>query len=416
MNTFRNARASRLVSGVAVAGLLLSAAACASSGSSAASGGTGKNCTTSVLLVDNFSGSGSQNGQANLAGAKVAVQHVNSTGGVLGCKLALATADDNSNYSTALSLIQSDTSSTTYAMVSDSDYSATSVAPYLARQNILSISAASAVGFSEPGADYPTLFDVDFLGARVMTAAMSYVLKQGYKRIAVIVDNTNIGAADLQVIKPMAAAGGATITDTEQVDLSGVDFTSAVERARASNPQVLVMDLSYTAAGHLETDLHNSGWKIPVVAGQTTSATSFNGLVPASYLTGQIVFGPSSMAYPSTPATQTFLNSLKSAGVSVNTFLFGYTSEYDALIEFAWAANQTHSLNATTLATKLHDSGSVPIPGLVGGSTTGYTPDSGEWDAAHGLAEMKLGYDNLGRLQSVGPYLTAPALPAGFFK
>jgi len=388
---------------------------CSSSSGSAntAAAGGKASCPINILLVDNFSGSGSQNGSANLAGENVAINDVNKSGGVLGCPLKLTTVDDNSNYNTTLPLLEAALAKQNYPLVSVSDYSATSVAPYLNRQKVLTIGGASSVGYSEPGGPYPYDFDTNFVTAKPDLAALDSLIAKGYKRVAIIVDNTATGASDLKAMIPAAKSAGVTITDTERIDLSGVDFTSAVERARASNPDALLYDASYTAAAHLETDIHTIGWKIPVVAGMTASATNFQGLIPESYLTGQYIFGPASMAYPSEGAMQDFVTSLKNSGVNIDNFLFGYSSQYDAVIEFAWAANQTHSLNSQTLANYLHQHGSATVPGLAGGTSTGYTPTSGEWNGQ--LAMMRAGYYNDGRLDSVGAYINAPSLPAGFF-
>ena len=403
--------------GICVAALTTTVviAGCSSGGGSAntAAAGGKASCPINILLVDNFSGSGSQNGSANLAGENVAINDVNKSGGVLGCKLKLTTVDDNSNYNTTLPLLEAALARQKYPLVSVSDYSATSVAPYLNRQKVLTIGGASSVQFSEPGGPYPYDFDTNFVTAKPDLAALNYLIGKGYKRVAVIVDNTSTGASDLKAMTPVAKSAGVTITDTERIDLSGVDFASAVERARASNPDALLYDASYTAAAHLETDIHNSGWKIPVVAGMTASATNFQGLVPESYLTGQFIFGPASMAYPSKGSMQNFVTALKNSGVNVNQFLFGYSTQYDAVIEFAWAANKTHSLDAQTLANYLHQHGSATVPGLAGGTSTGYTPTSGEWNGQ--LAMMRAGFYSDGRLVSVGAYINAPDLPAGFF-
>jgi hypothetical protein len=94
-----------------------------------------------------------------------------------------------------------------------------------------------------------------------------------------------------------------------------------------------------------------------------------------------------------------FIHAVEKDGVKITTSLDSYTNIYDALLLFAWAANETHSLHAATLATKLHDSGSVQVPGLVQGPSTGYTPTSGEWNGR--LAVMKEGFFNLGRLAPI---------------
>jgi ABC-type branched-subunit amino acid transport system substrate-binding protein len=61
--------------------------------------------------------------------------------------------------------------------------------------------------------------------------------------VALITDNSADGAPIPGAIEPYFKAAGGSITDREAVDPSSVDFTSAIERARASNPQAVLMNL-----------------------------------------------------------------------------------------------------------------------------------------------------------------------------
>ena len=76
-------------------------------------------------------------------------------------------------------------------------------------------------------------------------------------------------------------------------------------------------------------------------------------------------------------------------------------------------AGRIGNVHAQTLANYLHQYGSATVPGLAGGTSTGYTPTSGEWNGQ--LAMMRAGFYSDGRLVSVGAYINAPDLPAGFF-
>jgi branched-chain amino acid transport system substrate-binding protein len=389
----------RAISGTAVSILaVMMITACGSSGTGTATAAAGKKCVARILTVANFSGSGSQNGEAVLAGADLAIKRVNSAGGADGCQVVMDTQDDASDYTKDLPEMQEATSQHNYALVMNPDYGASATAQYVARQNLLEIANVGQPNYTEPSAPYPTIFDTGFLSSRATDVAAQYALSKNYRRIALIVDNTTYGASDIKAMQPLVKSLGGTITDIEQIDTSGVDFTAAIQRVKASRPQAVIIDIFGAAAAHLITEIHQLGLQVPIIGGQTTSATSFQGLVPASYLTGEIMVGPSSMVYPSDKTTQDFINSLQANGVSISNFLWGYTQTYNAILLFSWAANQTHSLDAVTLANKLHASGSVPIPGLVGSTTTGYTPTSGEWNPELGLAVMKAGYYNLGRL------------------
>ena len=400
--------------------LALVAAGCGSSsgsgGSSGSSGGGSgtksaqTSCPVKVLLVDNFTGAGSDNGTANLGGANAAIASVNKSGGVLGCPIKLDTKDDASDYTKDLSLLEQATSSTKYAMVINADFGCATTAPYIGRQKLLSITGCALPGVANPKLN-PYIFDADYVGSRSDGAAGAYMLKKGYKRVAVIVDNTGLGAGDAAQVAKIVKAGGGTVTDTESVDLSGINFTPAIVRARASKPQVLFIDLFGAALGHVLSDLATSGWKIPVVGGSSSVATNLQTLkVPPAQASSITMVGPGAMGLPSSPAQLALLKSLKQQGVKVNNFLFGYAALHDDITMFAWAANKAKSLDPAAVSKVLENSGTTKIPGLAGGETNGYTPSCHEWDAAQGVAIMQGGYYHQGRLKTL-QQLTAPPQP-----
>jgi branched-chain amino acid transport system substrate-binding protein len=390
---------------LAVAGLALVLALCivtgcgGSSNQAASTGTSQKPCLVHIALVTSVTGDGSSWGQPNEQGAEAAVKHVNSTGGVLGCQLDLDVIDNGSNFSEALSLLQRAASSTHFAMVSTPDTSAPTMAPWLNANKILEIGGAADPDIAEPSVPYPDNFETFIPASATMIAGLKYGLSEGYKRFALLVNDQADGESIPPALAPYVKAAGATITDTEHLDFSGVDFTPAIERAQASKPQALLVNLFGPALGHLITEIHDAGWQIPIIGGDDNGGTNLDGLVPSSYLTDNVVIAPAAEASPASAATQAFINDLDAAGVTISQPIPSYACEYDAVILFAWAAEQTHSLNAGTLAAKLHSTGTTPVPGLVDSSTTGYTPTSGEW--AGQLAIMKEAYLSQGQLPLV---------------
>jgi branched-chain amino acid transport system substrate-binding protein len=397
-------------------------AACGSSSNKSSSSSTGSgssnstaakaktSCPVNVLLVDNFTGAGAQNGTANLGGAKVAIDEINKAGGVLGCPIKLDTVDDGSDYAKDLPLMQKAISSKKYAMVVNSDFACVTTAPLLQRMKILSVSACAQTKFATK--NNPLIFDTVYIAARAAAVAADFGLKKGYKKWALMVDNTELGKGDVAAIKDRVAKGGGQVVDVEQLPLDGVNFSAAVQRAKSTNPDVIFTDLFGAAAGHLKSDILSAGWNVPQIGGFDEGATSFKGLAPAKALAGQYVVSQATMASPSDPLRQKFVDNLKARNVTIDTFLFGFANGHDPLTLFAWAANKTGSLDAQKMADYLHSNGDTEVPGLIQAKTSGYTPTCGEWNAKDGLAVMKAGfYDDSGRLPKV-EIATAPPLPA----
>lgn len=338
----------------------------------------------------------------------VAINRINKEGGVLGCPISLDAKDDESDYTKDLPLMTEAVATTDYAMVTNPDYGCSSTAPFITREKLLSISGCAAPKVAVPSIN-PTIFDTVYLAARNDGAAAEYMLKKGYKKIAIVTDNEAVGNAVSSTMESIISEGGGEVSDVEQVPLSGVDFTPAVVRARASDPEVLFVDLFGAAAGHFATDLHTSEWEIPVVGGQTISATSFKNLVPEAYVSKWTMIAAASMSEPSSPSTQAFLEELKPT-IQVKNSMFIYTEGNDQITLFAWAANETESLDPTTIAEFLASHGTVEVPHLAGAKATGYVPELHEWNPPSGLAVMQGGFYNEGRLKNIGGFLTAPKL------
>jgi branched-chain amino acid transport system substrate-binding protein len=361
-------------------------------------------------MVANLTGAGSENGTTVKSGAEVAIDQVNEAGGIMGCPIEMKTVDDGSDYTQTLPLLQKATSEEQYSMVMSMDFGCVTTAPYITREKLLSLSACAQTHFAN--SENPTIFDTDYVAARPAMVAVKHLLDEGQKKIALLVDNTQLGADDIAAVTPIIEENGGTITDTERLSEEGVNFSSAVQRAKASDPEAVFSDMFGAAAGHLKTDINAAGWEVPRAGGQSETATSFEQLkVPLSLLKNTTLVGSASMALPSTPLREEFIEELEAHGVDIKTFMFAYAAAHDDITLFAWAANQTESLDAETIAQKLHETGEVKVPGLVQGETTGYTSESGEWNAKEGVAVLKAGYYNKGRLPSI-EITEAPPLPS----
>jgi len=367
---------------------LLATAACANLGAA----GDHAACPVRILVVANFTGPGSVNGDTVDLGTKSAAEEINKNGGVRGCDVVIDKVDDGSDYHKSLPLMQEATAKQNYALVLDWDYSVSSTVSYMARQKLFSVIGQAQL---DPNAKYTTLFDTLNSEPLVMVTALQYAAEQRHKRVAVMVDNSSIGADSIKAIKAYAKEEGITITDSEQLDLTGVNFVPAIERARRSNPDVLLTDLWGLPSAQLRLQIHQAGWDIPIISGSFDADTTFKGLIPESMLANNVMIAPSSIAYPSRPALESYAKKLKTSGVKLDNYFTGYTSVYDAVILFAWAANEVKSLNPETLAGKLNDSRNAKIPGLLSEEDTGY---EGKSDA---LAVVQGGYYADGRLKKI---------------
>ena len=370
-----------------IVGLVALATVIALAGCSTSSGGTASagKCTVRTLMVSNITGAGSANGSSAQIATKLADDYVNKNGGVNGCKVVTDFKDDGSDYSKVLPLTQAALAAQKYAMVNASDYGGSTVAPLLTRQGILGVFSNGTGGlFSK--AKTPTIFDACTPLAGAAVVMSKYLATKGYKKIAIVTDNTAVGSSVIAGAQAAAKKNGVTIIP-EQIDLSTVDMTPVVQRTRASDPDVVLVDLFGAPAGYFFQGLTASGWDVPKYGSFTTFATDLASLIPQKDYAGLISGGPASATAPSvTPALSSLITSLKAANNGkIDNALLLYAQNYDTIILFAWAANQTHSTDGLTLAHYLESHGNAKIPGLTQAVSSGYSASNHEWHPANGL-------------------------------
>ena len=165
-----------------------------------------------------------------------------------------------------------------------------------------------------------------------------------------------------------------------------------------------MFELFGAVVGHFLNDFATSGSKIPLYGGLGTFATNIPAIVssPAAYQ-NLLVVGPGAATYPSRPVVLNYLNALKTFPGGQNSIDNNLTTSggtYDALWLFAWAANQTHSLDSSVLTKFLETHGTTAVPGLLNGVATGYTPQDHMFTDKY-LALANAGPLNKGRLKLI---------------
>jgi branched-chain amino acid transport system substrate-binding protein len=384
---------------------LATISACGSSSatsSNASSGGGKAKCPVNVLVVTNITGAGAQNGEAGQETVKYTADQLNKAGGVLGCPIHVDIEDEASDPTKDIPLVQQAIGKKTYSEVIVSDFGAGSAVPFLTRQKILNITAIGA-GLGDPKKN-PYFFDMTpVLGSTVEYAVKQAVVNDQHKKIAGIVQDSDLGDSATAGIKAAAQKYGAQVSDIERVDETAVNFTAALQRAKNSGADALVIDVAGAAAGHILTDLQTLGWKVPTYGGLGLFAANIAATAPPAAYEGLDLVGPTVGTYPNRPVVQQFIDGLKAAGAKAafEANLLEPANFHDDLILFAWAANQTKSLDAATISKFLETHGNTPVPGLVYGETTGFSPTSHENTGKGTLASAQAGPFKTGQLKRI---------------
>lgn len=359
-------------------------------------------CPVKVLTVANFTGEGAENGATVKGGAEAAISQIEEEGGILGCEVELVTKDDGSDYTKSLPLLQAAIAEDDYAMVNNPDFGCASVAPLIAKKGLLSITSCALEGNGNPEFN-PYTFETAYTGGAIIATAGQYLVNEkGINKLALVTDDTAFGAAVEASLSASVGEAGGEITDVERVGLEDVNFSTAIQRAQDSNPEALVVDLFGAAMGKFMQDLETSGWDVPVYGGLASTASNLD-LLGVEKKTAERLetAGPTSMSLPSNERSEALLELLEQEGTEIVGSLAQYAQNHDWMTLFAWGANEAGSLDPEAVANALAENGETPIPNLVMGETTGYSPECHEFAAPEGLAMMKGGYFEQGSLPLV---------------
>lgn len=360
-------------------------------------------CPVHGLVISNFTGEGAENGEGTKAALKIALKKVEESGGVLGCPLEITYKDDGSDYTKDLPLMQEAVGQQDYAWVMNNDYGCATTAPFITREKLFSVSSCSLPGFANPKYN-PMSFDTQFNNEHIEAFTGEYLPKKGFKKVAYITDTSAFGKGDAQVLGESLEKNGGELVDTEYAELSAVDFTSALNRAKGADPEVLVINLFGPAVGHVMANLKTMGWEVPVFFSGSSPYSSLQQLgVPLDQAEGIEGVTISANSYPSSKPAEELLKDLQAENVEINGGLGLFTQPADALTTFAWTANKAGSLDPEKLTETLAESGDVKIPNLTGEETLGYTAECHENVGKGGIVTVQEGYFNEGRLKLIEP-------------
>jgi len=356
-------------------------------------------CTTKALVVTNVTGAGSSNGTMNVLGVQTAVDRINDDGGILGCQIEFDVLDNGSDYTKSLPLVQEALAKEDYAMVFSGDFGGASVFPYLKREGMLSISANGTAGITD---DNPYLFDTSVPNAGAAGALFEYIASEDVGTVAVIVDNTTVGESTLASFTDAANEAGVEVVGSERIDLSSINMTPVIQRVQASGAEGLVVNIFGQAAGYVVRDFRASGWDVPMYGGISLFASPLEQYVPAEDLEGVVAIGPASGTFPSTDAMESILDDIAAAGESITGNLTSMVNAHDAFTLWAWAANESGSLEPAEVAEYLEEHGDDPVPNLGHAEATNYSADNHGWYPKKGVAVAKAGTrDDQGRLEQI---------------
>lgn len=342
----------------AVAAALVFAGCGSDSDSSSGStgGGDGGRGDYRVYASLSLSGPLAAIGTAEQDGLKAAAEVLNENGGLDGRRVVLDIADDGSDPTQAVSLLQrkvtggdkpdlvwpGSTSNVTLALC-----------PILMQQRVLAlgITASTDIGdLDRCGYNFvmgPTPADSQGAVARQM-------VERGYRRVAVLLSNDAYGEAVQKAVEETFPAAGLEITAIENFAPDALDASPQLRRLRGGDPDVLFVEGQGAAVGKVLESRQQLGWTIPVVGGTGFAGSNVAALVGPEALRDIVMWqwavGVEGAAPVPDRLEQTALPAIlrqASGGMRVAANL--YVGGYDALMVADAAARAGGSVDADTM-------------------------------------------------------------------
>jgi branched-chain amino acid transport system substrate-binding protein len=210
-------------------------------------------------------------GQGNKKGQELAVEEINEMGGIQagplkGYKLKLTFFDDRGDPKESANVAKNVSSSDFLVALGPTMSScALAATPVYSRNGVPNIvTYANANTLTEQGFD--NVVRLTFT-TRSIAYEMANTVKEQFKKdsVAIISENQDYGQQLLKGFKEKAAEIGVKVL-SESVITPGqdIDFKSVLMKAKANNPGVLLIFVTYNEGGLLVKQTRQMGWDIPI--------------------------------------------------------------------------------------------------------------------------------------------------------
>lgn len=323
-------------------------------------GGGANDKTFDVVVVAPMSGQLAAYGDFTTAAYQASVNTVNARGGILGRQVKMTVLDDKGDPTTGVSALSSYLSSHSapdlvYPGAASPEVQGT--APFLAKKGILTVAAAALPTMNDPS-KYPLYFSTNTTNEASLGKIVDYVKSKGWTKIGLISSNDTIGD---QISEGLGKATEGTDLSVDKVLFppDALDVTAEMEKLKADDPDVVIMDAVGTLTLEIVQARADIGWNVPMIGGVNSSGADFS-KVDASALTDVqvVVYAVQQYLAPDqrTAPFNTFYNAiLKQEDNKLAFSNFYYAVDYDPLQVVSVAAKQAGSTDPKKIAAALEN-------------------------------------------------------------
>lgn len=201
-----------------------------------------------IGIVTSLTGSEARFGQTQEYGYRMALEEINSSGGVLGKPLELIYQDDTSKDEYAMTAVDKLTENPNIAAIMGAyKSSATFPASAVANRYKVPMVVPSAITDQVTEQGYEWVFRVCAPASRYGREMVGFLTQVVQARtLAVVYENTQFGSSVARAAQRQAPGAGLEIVAFEAYDPGGTDFTPLLTRVKSANPEA-VLFVSYLA-------------------------------------------------------------------------------------------------------------------------------------------------------------------------
>lgn len=222
-----------------------------------------------------LTGPNAQYGAQWKAGFDLALDDINNDGGIGGHPLQYVFEDSQSDPRQAVTIAQKFVADPRI-LIELGDFSSPAsmaASPIYQRAGLVQLGFTNSHPDFTKGGDFIWSPSVSQADAQPLLADLA--VKQGYKHVAVLYQNTDWGRASKDVFVKAAQARGAQVVATEGYQPTDKDFRATLLRLRDSHPDALVLISYYADGAQIARQARGSGLVTPIVAASSVYSPKF---------------------------------------------------------------------------------------------------------------------------------------------
>jgi len=179
-----------------------------------------------------------------------------------------------------------------------------------AEENVLQIATGStAIRLTEKG--LPLFFRTcprDDEQGQVMAAQ---VVKLGFRKVAVVHDNSSYAKGLAEEVKPLLAAQGVEVVFDDAITPGDRDYTATLTKIKTTGPELIIFTGYYPEAALLLRQKKDMGWPVPIIGGDATNNTALVDIAGREAAGGYYFISPPGPGDLSSPQSQVILKAFQ---------------------------------------------------------------------------------------------------------